>query len=60
VYKPPHICAQCENQNNPVTTENGFTFRYQVTKETAVEMWLHNSCSEAWWQDFGFTMAASA
>ncbi len=55
----PNVCAQCEDRNNPVTTESGFTFRYQVTKEVDVEMWLHNACSEAWWQDFGFSMAAA-
>jgi hypothetical protein len=54
------VCAQCENQAHPVTTHNGFTFRYRVTREREVEMWLHDDCSDAWWQDFGVSMEQSA
>lgn len=56
----PQVCAQCENQAHPVTTHNGFTFRYRVTREQEVEMWLHDDCSDAWWQDFGVSMEQSA
>jgi hypothetical protein len=54
------VCAQCENPEHPVTTHDGFTFRYNVTREQEVEMWLHDDCSDAWWQDFGYSMPRSA
>ena len=55
-----NVCPQCENQAHPVTTHNGFTFRYRVTREQEVEMWLHDDCSDEWWQDFGVSMEQSA
>jgi hypothetical protein len=55
-----NVCAQCENQAHPVTTHNGFTFRYRVTRVQGVEMWLHDDCSDTWGQDFGVSMEQSA
>jgi len=48
-----HVCGHCENQSDPVTTDNGFTFRFHVTKEDAVEVWLHESSAARWSEDFG-------
>jgi hypothetical protein len=47
-----HICAHCEDLNNPVTPENGFNFQYRDMPEVEIEMWLHNYCSDAWCLEF--------
>jgi hypothetical protein len=49
---PPHICAQCEDKSNLVTEANGFSFDYNILKDARVEIFLHDDCANAWYEDF--------
>jgi len=52
-----HICNHCEDFNNPVTPNNGISFKYPVNTvagELQMNLYLHGECAEAWSRDFDF------
>jgi hypothetical protein len=48
----PHVCNHCEDQQNPVTFENGRTVLYRISDGLQLEIYLHYKCEEAWSRDF--------
>jgi hypothetical protein len=49
----PTICAQCEDKNNPVIEQvDGFSFRYEIIKGLAMEIFLHDDCACRWYDAF--------
>jgi hypothetical protein len=46
------VCGHCEDRNNLVTPQNGVSVRYYVIENLQIEIFLHNTCAEAWSQQF--------
>ena len=54
-----HTCGHCENQNNPITPQNGFSVKYRATEELDMEVFVHNECADACCRDFGVQLPAT-
>jgi hypothetical protein len=54
----PHICTQCEDMQNPVTSENGMSVSYPADGRLTIEVYLHSTCAEAWSREFGLPVPA--
>ena len=55
-----HACDHCEDLDNPVTPQNGFSLLYRATDEIEIEVFLHNSCAETWCRLFGIQLPPSS
>ena len=48
ITHPLNVCAHCENGRDPVTTNNGFSFEYQLVDGVIMEVYLHDGCVNPW------------
>jgi hypothetical protein len=49
----PTICAQCQDDNRPVTEQvDGFSFHYEIIKGVVMEIFLHDDCACRWYDAF--------
>jgi len=51
-----NICGHCEDRNNLVTPQNGVSVAYYVIESLQIEVFLHNTCAEAWSQPFNIAI----
>jgi CheY-like chemotaxis protein len=54
-----HLCGHCENQDNPVTSENGLSVSYNTLNSVQREVHLHHQCAGKWSERFNVSPLSS-